>query len=136
MHSEYRVKYNIPKFKRIGIMDHDRASCLVSLHNFPCYLLQDEWIQRDLKTINLITRTIQYDGLTQFQICVFSTNKQNKRQIINKIWTCFNVSNPQWPYVKRRCSFIFRLILGIYCNLNFVYLKCHGNDLRIYIQSH
>ena len=90
MYSEYRVKYNIPKFKRIGIMDHDRASCLVSLHNFPCYLLQDEWIQRDLKTINLITRTIQYDGLTQFQIWIFLANKQNKKQIVNEIWTCLN----------------------------------------------
>ena len=89
IHCEDRVTYNVPQCERIGIMEHDGASYLVSLHNFPCCLLQDEWIQRDLKTINLIAQTIQYDGLTQFQIWIFSTNKQNKRQIINKIWTCF-----------------------------------------------
>ena len=42
IHCEDRVPYNVPQLKRIGIMEHDRASYLVSLHNFPCCLLQDE----------------------------------------------------------------------------------------------
>ena len=77
IHYEDRVTYNVPQFERIGIMEHDGASYLVSLHNFPCCLLQDEWIQRDLKTINLVTRTIQYDGLTQFKYG-FSQQIKNK----------------------------------------------------------
>ena len=77
IHYEDRVTYNVPQCKRIGIMEHDRASCLVSMYNFPCCLLQDEWIQRDLKTINLVTRTIQYDGLTQFKYG-FSQQIKNK----------------------------------------------------------